>query len=234
MPRPSSATISVLHYSSTVAECLSTTLCGQTITSTTSGSLLTAYVYWATAAGDTFVCSSGMTNNGTAATWAEADHKTNTVFSIYICYAPNVASGITTATATLTGATNTTVGLIVAEVAGLATSTPLDVHTNGTGSGTSFSVGPTSTTTVTNEYAACILAKNGAGDPISGVGANFTARVASTNTHMNYLDAIMSSTGTRTCSANLAGSVTEWDVVIATFKAPASAVVRRRAQVIGQ
>jgi hypothetical protein len=160
-----------------------------------------------------------MSNNGGAVTWAEADHKLGTVFSIYLCYASNVPAGITTVTATLSGGTPVATGNITAEIWGLATSSALDQHTNGTvSSASSWSVGPTSSTAVANEYESCIVAANGSGNPISGVGGGFTTEVSSSNAHMYYLDQVVSSTGAITCSGNFAGSVAEGDIVIGSFK----------------
>ena len=220
---PSHATISVIDYSNTTAECVGAGTCAKTITSTTAGNELVVYAYFLTGASITFACNTGVTNNGTGATWQEADHKLGTAFSIYICYAENIASGITVVTVTTSGGTPGATGNITAEISGLATSSTLDQHTNGASSSSStWSVGPTGTTSTANEYWVSIIAKNNAGDPLVSVGNGFTNRVTSSAAHMNYLDQIVSSTGTITSSGTFTDTPTEGDIVIASFKSAPS------------
>jgi hypothetical protein len=132
-----------------------------------------------------------------------------------IYYAANIVSAAAGAnSAMVTFSTSASFPDIrIAEYSGLATSSPFDVGSSGTGNSASPSVGPI-TTTAANE----VLVGAGMNTNVLSAGAGYTSRIVTANDFDLLEDDIVTSAGSYTCTAGISASG-PWVLQVAAFSA---------------
>lgn len=135
---------------------------------------------------------------------------------MYLWVAANVAGGSTTVT--ITPSTSIVKQIHLAEVSGLATSSPIDQSATGSGSSvTSVTTSATGTTAQANEYLVAFCATSQ--DKALTANASYTSRTTTVRTMLE--DRNVSSTGTYTANFTWTGS-TNGGCILATLKEAAA------------
>jgi hypothetical protein len=170
--------------------------------------------------GSTTVGISSVTDSqGNSYTLAIGPSATTSVGSTSIYYAPNIAAaaaGANTVTVTFSAAVPFP-DVRVAEYSGISTTSPLDVTTVATGTGTTSSSGAVSTTNAND----LLVGSNWVLSGTTGPGTGFTQRVISAWDGDILEDEIVSATGSYTATAPISPSAA-WIMQMAAFKAASS------------
>lgn len=214
---PASATITVVQHAS--ASTGSNTSLAQAFPSAnTAGNLLVVAV--STYAGETINTPTDSLNN----TYTQAvtvSQSGNAVAAIY--YAPNCKGGPDTVTAHISAGDN--MHLHIYEIAGIATSSPLDAAGTSTlNSASSLTVSTTSATTNANDYVFAYFGDNNSQETFTvGSGYGDTEQSESTSGDAGFSeDKIVSSSGTQIATATASGTDSITALIVA-FKAASGA-----------
>ncbi len=226
--RPASASV-VVHTFGAQNTTGAATLAASPTTATAAGDLLIATIRTRNTTALAPVAS--VVDSNAADTWTRvgtaAVQGTNADGEIW--YVANAASLSTAQTVTVTvGGTSSgtsAISFTVLDVAGMATSSPLDVTATKSGNTQPANVGPTAATNQASELAVASLGWNGNGFTSSGQTTGYTVDAVHQSTASGSAAAeqaayqVLSATGVQTYQATLSSTTAAWTGVIATFKA---------------
>lgn len=213
--------ISYVQSNSSTVDTTATTIAQSFRGNTTGGNMIVAAVSWDTTGGaGTLTCSDNLGDTYTTVnTWNDA---TNTQ-ALAICYAPNIAGGATTVTATLS-ATHVTRRLVITEYSGVATSSPVDVSTGvggGTGTTTANATTSGSTTPTTDGDLIFGAVMDTAGTNAAVQGAGFNMRNF-TNLKDLVTEDLLQNTAASTAATWTFGTAHRYNAAVVAFKPAAN------------
>lgn len=206
------------------------TTCTVTLSSTGSGNLIIASIFWATTVGAvlsgsshdcTQTASVTDTNSDVFANVAIQTWDTANTFISGTCYLASSSSGNTGVTFNLTAAADNGMWIVATELSG-ATATPLDKNITASvagcpgscGSSNSPSSGSTGVLAQANEYAYCFGTHNGPTQTFSAPTGGFA--IGTQIGDLGALDQATTATTALTCGATLSTTL-EWNMRVATF-----------------
>lgn len=188
--------------------------------SVAAGNLIVASVSWDYSLGASLVgCSDNLGN-----IYSVAVSDTDATFSqaLAICYAPNVAAGSTTVTATFSNSQAQYRRLIINEYSGIQTSSPVDVTAKNIANGTTAANNITSTaattTTAGDLIFGAVMDDDSAGPTTITAGTGFTQRNSVNNKDLAVQDLVQGSAGS-VASTQTFGAARRYLAQMVAFKA---------------